>query len=180
MTRILVTDDDRAIVSYLESALTVLGYEVVPCRDGKRALAAIQAGHVDLVISDIVMPEMDGLQLLRILRGTDIPVLVMSTDDVSDRTSYLAAALTLGAAAVLQKPFTIDVLAQKIEQILNRPATSSETTMKDALSRSSEAARFRTRALQCRRLAGAARCDVVGEHLIEMAESFERRAAEAE
>lgn len=196
MARILLADDDRAILSYLGPGLRDHGHELVLCGDGRQALAALAREGFDLVISDIVMPNVDGLELVRTLRDTGIPVLAISTDDASARISYLRTALLLGAAGILNKPFTLDALAEKIAMLLApkmriertlRTSTVAENAALEAPlgngadRRETEAeflAYLRTRAEQCRRLAVAARSTVVAGNLEEMAEGYERQARE--
>ncbi len=78
MARILVIEDDPELLESLASYLARAGHEVVEASHGKEALQALYGGQVALVITDLNMPEMDGLEMLKALHGADIPVVAMS------------------------------------------------------------------------------------------------------
>jgi two-component system response regulator AtoC len=80
MKRMLVVDDEPKMRRVLEFMLRSMGHEFDQASDGKEALAAVESGHFDLVITDLRMPRMDGLELLRELRkrGDDVPVIVLT------------------------------------------------------------------------------------------------------
>ncbi|MDV3237628.1 MAG: sigma-54 dependent transcriptional regulator [Gammaproteobacteria bacterium] len=101
--RILVVDDEAKMRRLLELALKGLGHEVVQAEDGEAALAAFDTAPFDLVLSDLRMPRMDGLQLLRALRerGEDVPVIVL-TAYASIETAV--EAMRLGAADYMLRP----------------------------------------------------------------------------
>jgi len=102
--RILVVDDDMINRKLLSVLLKKNGYtDVIEAENGKEALAMIQAEPMDMILLDIIMPEMNGLDLLKILKQDEkfknIPVAILTTDD-----SKKTEALNLGACAVLIKP----------------------------------------------------------------------------
>ena len=104
MAKILVVDDDMINRKLLNVLLKKNGYtDVIEAENGKEALAIIQAEPVDMVLLDIIMPEMNGIDLLKILKKDDnlkhIPVAILTTDD-----SKKTEALNIGACAVLIKP----------------------------------------------------------------------------
>jgi two-component system chemotaxis response regulator CheY len=105
-TRVLVVDDSVAARTVLGVALRGAGYEVVEAGDGAQALCQLQQHHVDLVISDVDMPVMDGLSLLRALRQQAAhrftPVLMLSSEDAPEAVRQ---GLADGARAWLLKPF---------------------------------------------------------------------------
>jgi two-component system, sensor histidine kinase and response regulator len=110
MWTVLVVDDEYDIVEVVGRVLSSLGYEVDAAINGKLALAALQSRRPDVILLDVTMPVMTGIQLLRTIKSTatlrDIPVLMMSAvgDDV---LSTADASLTAG---YLRKPFTLDEL----------------------------------------------------------------------
>lgn len=119
--RILIAEDDQAILKLLETNLQVAGYEVVCAQDGQAALDAANQQPFDLALLDIMMPEMDGFELLPLLREKDIPVIFVSAKaDVVSRVQ----GLRLGAEDYLVKPFDILELLVRMEKVLarNKPA----------------------------------------------------------
>ena len=116
-TRVLIAEDDPAILSLLETNLQVAGYEVCCCQDGQQALAAAQGQEFDLALLDIMMPELDGFELLPHLKEKNIPVIFVSAKaDVMSRV----IGLRLGAEDYLVKPFDILELLVRMEKVLER------------------------------------------------------------
>ena len=104
--RVLVVDDDRAVRESLRRSLEFNGYEVSLASDGAEALAGIGGIGPDVVIMDVMMPRLDGLEATRALRaaGNDVPILVLTARDaVGDRVEGLDA----GADDYLTKPFAL-------------------------------------------------------------------------
>ena len=121
--RILVADDDPQLVRALRITLGAHGYEVVAVPDGAAAVAAAGHSHPDLVMLDLGMPKLDGVQVIQALRGwTDVPILV-----VSGRTGSAdkVEALDAGADDFVTKPFQIDELLARLRALSRRatPAT---------------------------------------------------------
>jgi CheY-like chemotaxis protein len=121
MARILVVDDDPLIQATLPLALLEHGHEVVQALDGKQALNQMRRQAIDLVIADVLMPEVDGLELLRAVQKElpQVPVIAMSGG--SSRlpgADVLQLARLLGARAVLAKPFTEEDLLTAIRTAL--------------------------------------------------------------
>ncbi len=117
--RILVVDDDRAVRQSLRRSLTFNGYEVELASDGTEALARVAESRPDLIVLDVMMPRMGGLETCRELRsrGVGIPVLMLTArDGVADREDGLAA----GADDYLPKPFALDELLDHLAALLNR------------------------------------------------------------
>jgi two-component system response regulator MprA len=117
--RLLVVDDDRALRDVLRRALTLAGYEVRQADSGAGALAEIAAGVPDAVLLDVGLPDIDGLEVCRLLRreGNRVPVLMLTARDaVSDRIDGLDA----GADDYLVKPFDIDELKARLRALLRR------------------------------------------------------------
>lgn len=119
MNRVLVVDDERGIREMLQLTLTHRGYDVRCAADGQAALAAAQAFEPDVVVLDVMMPKLDGIALLPMLRRiTDAPVIMLSAKgELEDRLE----GLTHGADDYLSKPFEMDELLAHIEAKLRRP-----------------------------------------------------------
>lgn len=117
--RVLVVDDDRAVRESLRRSLAFNGYDVHLAGDGAEALAGIGAVAPDVVVMDVMMPKLDGLEATRALRaaGNDIPILVLTARDaVGDRVEGLDA----GADDYLTKPFALEELLARLRALLRR------------------------------------------------------------
>ena len=125
MIRILVAEDDREMRGLVCSALRARGYEVTPCADGAEALERMEEGSYSMIISDIMMPRMDGLELAEGVRMTDtqIPIIFMTARD--DKTSKMMGYRT-GADDYVVKPFDMDELMMKVAAVLRRAKIESE------------------------------------------------------
>jgi two-component system response regulator MprA len=116
---VLVVDDDRAVRDSLRRSLEFNGYEVVLAADGAEGLVAVGAQHPDVVVIDVMMPRLDGIETTRALRaaGNDVPVLVLTARDaVGDRVEGLDA----GADDYLTKPFALEELLARLRALLRR------------------------------------------------------------
>ena len=117
--RLVVVDDDRALREVLRRTLTLAGYEVRLAESGASALGEISSAIPDAVVLDIGLPDIDGLEVCRMLRreGNRVPVLMLTARDaVSDRIDGLDA----GADDYLVKPFDIDELKARLRALLRR------------------------------------------------------------
>ena len=117
--RILIADDDRAIREALSRALSLEGYEVVQATDGAAALQLIQERQPDVAVLDVMMPNVDGLTVVRVLRAerNRIPVLMLTArTETPDRVAGLDA----GADDYLPKPFDLDELLARLRALLRR------------------------------------------------------------
>jgi two-component system OmpR family response regulator len=118
MASILVADDDGHIREVVRYALTKAGHRVVEAADGEQALRAAGDGAVDLMVLDIIMPGLDGLEVCRRLRAkSDLPILFLtSRDDEVDRV----LGLEIGGDDYLTKPFSPRELVARVKAILRR------------------------------------------------------------
>jgi len=118
LMNILVVDDDPEIVSFVKRGLIYDGYEVDTAGDGSEALAKARDVEPDLVILDIMMPGIDGIEVSRRLRqASDVPILMLTAKGtVSDRV----AGLDSGADDYLVKPFSFDELLARVRALLRR------------------------------------------------------------
>jgi two-component system, OmpR family, KDP operon response regulator KdpE len=117
-SRVLVVDDEQSIRRAVGRALAARGYRVELATDGEEALAVAAAFQPDLVVLDLNLPALDGLEVCRQLRGwSSVPILVLSVrEDEPDKV----AALDLGADDYLTKPFGIDELMARVRALLRR------------------------------------------------------------
>jgi len=121
MYRVLIVEDDPAISELLEMNLTIAGYSCDIAADGGQALAAISKHQYDLALLDIMLPELDGFELLPYMQKSDIPVIYVSAKrQVADRVR----GLRLGAEDYLIKPFDILELLARMEKVLSRTHTA--------------------------------------------------------
>ena len=129
MARILVIDDDEAIRSVLTILLGQKAHQVVTAQDGRRGLKALESDHFDLLIVDIFMPEMDGLEAIRLARKSkpDLPIIVISGSAGASTPDFLNMATKLGAIESIQKPFRPNTLFEVVEKCLQSSTTGKTT-----------------------------------------------------
>lgn len=120
----LIVDDEETLRRVIQIVLEEAGHRVLTAENGSAALAILAGEPVDLVISDIVMPETDGIELVREIRAKYPAVKIIS---MSGGGNYLTAALCLkladqmGASAILSKPFMPAELMERVEEALRTP-----------------------------------------------------------
>ena len=123
--RILLVDDERQITRVLSRGLAAKGYEIHVAADGEAALQTFSDWHPDLVITDLSMPNMNGLELCRRLRAfSEVPIIVLS---VKGEERSKVDALDAGADDYVTKPFGIDELLARIRATLRRAPGTQET-----------------------------------------------------
>ncbi len=124
MTRILIVEDEAKIARFIELELKHEGYDIVKADNGRQGLEIAESGEVNLVLLDIMLPELNGLEVLRRLRKTsDIPVIMLTARDaVMDKVSGLDA----GADDYITKPFAIEELLARIRTALKKRIVTVE------------------------------------------------------
>ena len=124
-TKILVVEDEEKIARFIELELAYEGYEVEKATDGRRGLELAESGVYDLVLLDIMLPGLNGVEILRRLRKTsDIPVIMLTARDaVMDKVS----GLDMGADDYITKPFAIEELLARIRVCLRKRAAGAVT-----------------------------------------------------
>ena len=122
MSRILIIDDEQPIRSVLRRVLERAGHEVGEADDGQAGLKQIAASSFDLVVTDIVMPTMEGVEFIfQVHREQpDLKVIAMSGGGRVAPKEYLNMARAAGAVSVLAKPFTIEALLAAVDAALKR------------------------------------------------------------
>src|SRR5581483_1329453 len=123
--RVLVADDERAVRESLRRALVLEGYDVELATGGREALDSVAGGRADVVVLDVLMPDVDGVEVCRRLRssGDRTPVLMLTARDaVADRVEGLEA----GADDYLVKPFDLDELIARLRALLRRTLGTDE------------------------------------------------------
>jgi len=120
MARILIVDDDPGTRDVMRRTLEKAGHDVVEAEDGKVALRTYAGSPTDLVVSDIYMPHMDGIEFLMRLQEAfpDARIVTMSGGGHLAREKVLAASSTLGAVVTLEKPFRRDDILAAVDEAL--------------------------------------------------------------
>ena len=121
MARILIIEDEEPVRALMEQSLRVVGYQVVVAANGNQGLNLHRVEAVDLIITDLSMPDMEGLELLNTLRKerADTPIIAVSGNP--DFKSALDIASRLGAVKTIPKPFSPEELRVVVAMILRRP-----------------------------------------------------------
>ena len=132
--RILVVDDEKAIRRFLKASLSSHGYNVFESATGREALERSVSSHPDVIILDLGLPDVDGIEVIRKIRKrAKTPIIVLSVrEDASDKI----AALNLGADDYLTKPFSIGELLARLKAVMRRllPVDTKEILRVDKLS----------------------------------------------
>jgi DNA-binding response OmpR family regulator len=126
--RVLVVDDEESILDFVEMGLRYEGFEVELAHDGPSALAAVASRRPDLVVLDLNLPGLDGLDVCRRLRqSSDVPILMLTArGEVDERVEGLEA----GADDYLPKPFKFKELLARVRAVLRRRTTLAERVLR--------------------------------------------------
>ncbi|NMA24187.1 MAG: response regulator transcription factor [Clostridiales bacterium] len=121
--KILLIEDEEKLARFVELELTYEGYEVAKAFNGRTGCELAQNGHYDLILLDIMLPEINGMEVLRRLRRTSsVPVIMLTArDSVTDKV----AGLDLGADDYITKPFAIEELLARIRAALRKSAPTA-------------------------------------------------------
>jgi len=126
--RILVVDDEETILDFLQLGFSYEGFEVELAKDGQEALAAVGRRRPDLIVLDLNLPGIDGIEVCRRLRrGGDVPIIMLTArDDVDQRVEGLEA----GADDYLPKPFKFKELLARVRAVLRRRTNLAERILR--------------------------------------------------
>ena len=125
MKKILVVDDEKPISDIIKFNMAKEGYEVLTAFDGKEALAVFEAENPDILILDLMLPEIDGLEVARTIRKTsNVPIIVLSAKDTEfDKV----IGLEIGADDYVTKPFSNRELQARVKALLRRTELTVES-----------------------------------------------------
>lgn len=126
--KILIVEDEEKIARFVELELVHEGYEVIKAFDGRTGLDLALSEHADLIVLDVMLPRLNGLEVLRRIRkeGNNVPILLLTARDaVMDKVSGLDA----GADDYITKPFAIEELLARIRVALKRKSTDRHEVM---------------------------------------------------
>ncbi|MEX1375940.1 MAG: response regulator transcription factor [Eubacteriales bacterium] len=126
MSNILIVDDEKNVAELIKYNLEIAGYETIMVHDGKSALNIVAAQHFDLVILDIMLPEIDGLSILRYIKSSDkiknTPVIMLTAKSTG---SDIVLGLEIGADDYIVKPFNINELVARVKVQLRKSSKES-------------------------------------------------------
>ena len=124
MTRILIVEDDINIANTIKATISMVGYTGAVCHNGREAVALIKRGGWDLILLDIMLPEMSGFEVISKVRDCNIPIIFLTAmQNVMDKVQ----GLRLGADDYIVKPFEALELLARIEAVLRRANKLSKT-----------------------------------------------------
>lgn len=122
MQKILIIEDDETILRLIMTTLSQNGYDCVGARDGKQGADLFEKRHYDLILLDLMLPEISGYELLEYFRPSGVPVIIISAmGQVTDKIK----GLRMGADDYLAKPFQIGELLARVESVLRRAGRGS-------------------------------------------------------
>lgn len=128
MARILLVEDDEMVRETMQRQLENAGHDVLTARHGGEGLKAVEAGGLDLIVSDILMPEVEGIEFIMAVRrsGDMVPIIAITGGlpraGAGRGIDYLDLSAKLGASAIIRKPFTGRQLLQVVDDCLARGA----------------------------------------------------------
>ena len=128
MPTILLIEDDDSVRALLRTTLTSAGYTVQEAVNGRHGIRVFRKAPTDLVITDLYMPDRDGLDVIEALRRSHRRVKILAISGASGTMGYLPVAQSLGAVAVLQKPFAPSALLHLVADLLKPDSSDPENT----------------------------------------------------
>ena len=141
---ILVVDDDPLVIQFLEEVFAYAGYTTIAARDGTHALEVLALARPDLILTDLMMPMLDGVGLCRAVWANPatqaIPLVLMSA------LSARHFSIDFPIAGFLQKPFSIDVVVGMVESLIGRAATGDRAGVPPKQAQEQPKAQLRERA----------------------------------
>jgi DNA-binding NtrC family response regulator len=134
MRRILIIDDDHHILLMIKKMLERAGFEVDLASNGNEGLDIIKKVSVDLVITDIIMPEKEGLETIREMKRLcpDMKIIAMSGGGKVSADNYLNTAKIFGASKILAKPFSQKQMVSAVQDLLGEPSDGNPYNGKDS------------------------------------------------
>ena len=131
MTKILIVEDEEKLARFVELELQYEGYEVEKAYDGRAGIEMVKASPFDLILLDIMLPGLNGIEVLRRIRQTsDVPVILLTARDaVVDKVTGLDS----GADDYITKPFAIEELLARIRAVLRKKEPGSQAQAKDVM-----------------------------------------------
>lgn len=134
MASILVIDDHAAVLETVKVILAKQGHEIRTAPNGRLGMAQMARRHFDLIITDIIMPEQDGMETIERLRQVSarLPILAISGLGMVGDTDFLKAAKAIGASDTLAKPFRAMELVAKVSALLDQADRLRQTARAEA------------------------------------------------
>ena len=128
MQTLLIIEDDHHILLMIKRLLEPLGYEIKLASDGQEGLDMFHKFEIDLVITDIIMPEKEGLEIIREMRRDrpDLKIIAMSGGGKISADNYLETAKIFGAEKILEKPFTRKQMVSAVQDLLGESNLEKE------------------------------------------------------
>lgn len=129
MAKILICEDDELYQQIAEAAFAGSDHEVLFVQNGREAIDRLRKGAFDLVVTDLLMPDKDGLEVIRAIRDSSktTPILAMTAGLASLKEPLLVAATALGANDVIQKPFRPVALRERVDALLAKARKDQES-----------------------------------------------------
>lgn len=123
MIQVLLVEDDALFASLVQRALAGFGYTVVHARNGRAALDIYNPSTVNLVLTDLIMPSMEGIELIMALRkiNPEVKIIAMSGGGRNQPEAYLAITERLSVVKTLAKPFALDELQRVVKESIGSP-----------------------------------------------------------